>query len=100
MDDKHVISILSDCYSTEKKKLLDYSSGCRDYSDYSLQYSKKVVDTIEKNASYLKDNDYFIIYNEVIKGKKGRWYQGYLSESTYYRYRKKAYNKYIKSLNM
>lgn len=100
MDQKTVINILSNCYKNEKRKLIDSASGNNEYSEYVLKTSKKICDTLEKNVTYLKDDDYFIIYNEVIKGKKGRWYQGYLSESSYYRHRKVAYRKYIRSLNV
>ena len=64
-----------------------------------IKNKKQKINTIE-GVTYdlLDENDFFIISNEVLKGKKGNWYLGYLSPSTYYRQRAKAYANFLSCL--
>ena len=64
-----------------------------------INNKKKKINTIE-GVTYdlLDEDDFFIISNEVLKGKKGNWYLGYLSTSTYYRQRAKAYANFLSCL--
>ena len=62
-----------------------------------LEPARIVVSHTESVVESLKDKDRFIIYNEVILGKRGDWYREYLSPATYYRHRKTAYQAFIRS---
>ena len=99
MQDKYLIDIISKCYLWHKRLIKENELGITVTNAERLKVSKGIVEKIEKTASFLTDEDYFIIYNEVIKGKEGHWYMGYLSDATYYRHRRVAYQTFINYLN-
>ncbi len=90
-------------------EIADYYAMCMMYFEKAkimkvdmenLRNKRRKIDYIEDvlhNA--LDEMDYFIISNEVIKGKRGTWYLGYLSTSTYYRHRAKAYANFLSCLD-
>lgn len=100
MSAKDVIAVLASCYKNRKNELIEHAAGRLELSSINLQGAKRIVQTLEENIKKLKEDEYFIIYNEVIMGKKGKWYQGYLSEASYYRHRKIAYRQFIRALTL
>lgn len=83
--------------------------NCKQYTDRSeyddvnqetLMIKRRIKYYIENVIfNILDDNDRFIIQNEVLLNKKGTWYEGYISSSTYYRHRKKAYANFLSCFN-
>lgn len=57
-----------------------------------------VVRHIENVIEYLPERDRFILTNEFILEKSGKWYRDYYSESTYYRSRINAYRTFLVEL--
>lgn len=73
---------------------------CDVVSQDTLMIKRRIRYYIENVIfNILDDEDRFIIQNEVILNKKGPWYEGYLSSSTYYRHRKKAYANFLSCFN-
>ena len=97
--DHKLISALSDSYLKHKRMLRENDLGVNRRSSGSLESARIIVSHTEMVVDSLKDRDRFIIYNEVILGKRGDWYREYLSTATYYRHRKKAYQTFIRSLS-
>jgi len=84
-----MVSLMAACYKNEKLRL-EEEAYLPENEREDLTNSRIICNRIEESARYLSENDRFIIDNEVIQGKKGKWYMGYLSESTYYRHARKA----------
>lgn len=92
-----LVSEIADAYAYFKQYIERYKL-VSDMSD-DINNKKEKMSTIEGVAYELLDeDDFFIISNEVLKGKKGNWYIGYLSSSTYYRQRAKAYANFLSCL--
>ena len=53
---------------------------------------------IENVIESLDEKHRFILTNEFILGKRGKWFTDYYSESTYYRSRIKAYRAFLVEL--
>ena len=96
--DKIFIDLLSRSYLNSKRILKENELGIRSSTERYLESSRLNVYHIEHVVSCLNDNDRFIIDNEVIKGKRGNWYYGYMSTATYYKHRKRAYSNFLSSL--
>lgn len=97
--DKVLIDLLSRSYLNSKRILRENELGLRNSAERYLEPYRLNVYHIEQVVNALNDNDRFIIDNEVIKGKRGNWYYEYMSTSTYYKHRKKAYSNFLSSLN-
>lgn len=61
----------------------------------SYRYIVKHIDNV---IEFLDYNDKEIIQKEVIERKRGNWYLGTMSESTYDRHKKRAYENFIRLL--
>lgn len=96
----NVITILSNCYKNKKNELVEHAAGRLELSNRRLESAHRIVETLETIIQKMKEDEYIIIYNEVIKGKKGKWYQDYFSVASYYRHRKIAYRQFIRELSM
>ncbi len=95
--DHKLIHALSDSYLNYKRMLREEESGITRRPLRYLEPARVVVSHTEEVVDSLKERDRFIIYNEVILGKRGDWYREYLSPATYYRHRKTAYQAFIRS---
>lgn len=101
IEDKNVnqkiVNEIADAYAYFKQYIERYKLVSNMSDD--INDKKKKISTIE-GVTYdlLDEDDFFIISNEVLKGKKGNWYLGYLSPSTYYRQRAKAYANFLSCL--
>ncbi len=92
-----LVSEIADAYAYFKQYIERYKLVSNMSDD--INNKKEKMSTIEGVAYELLDeDDFFIISNEVLKGKKGNWYIGYLSSSTYYRQRAKAYANFLSCL--
>ena len=98
MKDFNTIIQLSNSYQKHKNILNDYDRGVyrKNYKD--LKPASLIVKVTEETTKSLPERDQFIIHNEVILGKRGKWYMGYMSQATYYRHRKEAYKNFIERL--
>lgn len=99
MKAKMVIDLISKSYLMAKSILKEDELGISKRSSKSLEDYSKIVRKIDNTVNYLDEKDRFIILNEVVLGKRGEWYQGMISTPTYYRYRKVAYQNFIRCLN-
>lgn len=95
---KEVIDCLSKVYCENKLKSEQNYPGPYVKYENDKEYSENVIKTIESGVNCLNENDHFVIYNEVILGKKGDWYSQQISQSTYYRYRGDAYYNFLSCL--
>ena len=98
MKDFNTIIQLSNSYQKHKNILNDHDRGVyrKNYKD--LKPASLIVKVTEETTKSLPERDQFIIHNEVILGKRGKWYMGYMSQATYYRHRKEAYKNFIERL--
>ena len=46
----------------------------------------------------MEEKEKIIIENEVLRGKKGKWYKEMMSAPSYYRYRNSAYDNFLRCL--
>ena len=99
MDKKLLIDQLSKSYIYSRNIIKEQELGINLKSKRNIDAYKNIVNGIENAINCLEDNDKYIIYNEVVLGKKGEWYYGYLSTPTYYRHRKAAYHNFLDCLN-
>ena len=99
MKDKILIDQISKSYLLSRNIVLENDLGVVKRSKRNVDAYRVIVDRIDSAISTLDDNDKYIIYNEVVLGKKGEWYRDYISTPTYYRHRKIAYNNFINSIN-
>lgn len=96
--DIYEIKLIGRSYISHKRRLLEAERKVMNHSSFEINCSKNIVDHIETIVNDLNEKDRFIIENEVVNGKEGKWYLSYLSTSTYYRQRKKAYRSFLNSL--
>ncbi len=99
MDSRYAIRAVSDSYLRLKRVLKEDEIGLVRRPRDIVLTADKIVSRTELIVDSLPEQDRFIIYNEVILGKKGDWYRDYLSPATYYRHRKGAYDRFIRCLN-
>ena len=57
-----------------------------------------IVTHIENVIAILNEKERFIIFNEFILGKRGKWFTEYFALSTYYRLRTTAYKTFLLEL--
>ena len=94
----NIIKELSNSYLNHKNILDNHITGKKKRPYSALRPSCIVVKDTEESAASLSERDHFIIFNEVILGKRGKEYMGYMSQATYYRHRKEAYKNFIERL--
>lgn len=95
---KKLISGLALAYANSKKVLAERSNYNTVLGRAKIKDSESIVNKIEYvTKEKLSEDDYYIIYNEVILGKKGPWYEG-ISNSTYYRHKINAYSNFLSCL--
>ena len=92
------IKLLSKAYLYNKRLIIESNEHICKRNYDSLKASLKIVKHIEYCASSLEEKNRFIIKNEVIDGKTGKWYKEYFSAPTYYRIRKQAYEEFLRCL--
>lgn len=95
---KFEIDLLSKNYIQSKRQIIEHEAEIMRVNKERLKALKRVVDHIEHVAESLDDKEKLIIKNEVINGKKGKWYLEYFSKPTYYRIRYKAYHNFLRCL--
>ena len=100
MDDKLLIDEITRSYFLSKKAIERQKLGLALLNDSTLDSHKYLIDKINFIISSLSDKDKFILVNEIIQGKKGDWYVGFMSTPTYYRHRKTAYNDFLNCMNI
>jgi len=93
-----VIELLSSAYVKNKLVILEHAQRTHVRSEYRLDLARQICAKIENTLEILDERDKFFIQKEVIEGKRGNWYVGYLTAPTYYRNREKAYKKFIDCL--
>ena len=94
-----VMKKIRQSYATQQRILEEDEYGYMYYSEYDLKNARKIKGHIETVIRYLDDRSRFIIYNEVIEGKRGTWYLDYFSTTCYYRSRRNAYHDFLTALN-
>ena len=99
MNNKKIIRAISQSYRLNKRIIEEHNMGIIKRPYDVLEPARKIVLHTENVVECLAPQDYYIIYNEVILGKRGTWYAGYLSTTTYYRHRNIAYEHFIDDLN-
>jgi len=92
------IELISTAYVSNRLMIIEHNNKIRLRNEYDLALSKKIVQKIENAIETLEERDKFIIVKEVIERQRGNWYLGYLSPSTYYRTREKAYKEFLNCL--
>ena len=96
--DRFEIEMLSRNY-LNSKRIIKMSQNCvKNYSRVRLETHMKVICHIEYAIQLLPEEEQFIIRNEVLYGKGGKWYLGYYTHSGYYNIRKKAYRNFLRCL--
>ncbi len=99
MNQKRLIEKLSDSYLFHKRQLIEDEQGIKRRPYEKLEGARYIVSHTETVVAGLPERERFIIYNEVILGKRGNWYEGLLSSATYYRHRRTAYRDFLRELN-
>lgn len=95
---KYEINAVARTFMIQKRILKEYELGISNKPEREIEYAKRIMNKIYLIINDLDDNSKFIIHNEVILGKKGGWYYGFLSTPTYYRHRNKAYADFLEYL--
>lgn len=95
---KYEINAVARTFMVQKRILKEHELGLSNKSESEIEYAKRIMNKIYLIINDLDDNSKFIIHNEVILGKKGSWYYGFLSTPTYYRHRNKAYVDFLEYL--
>ncbi|MDD5791092.1 MAG: hypothetical protein PUD22_00710 [Erysipelotrichaceae bacterium] len=96
---KEIVQAIANCYRDEKRKMEEYENGLFHPTDDAFRTMNYITGKIEIVLKYLEEDHRLIIYNEVVLGKKGNWYLDYMSQPTYYRLRKKAYEAFLHCLD-
>jgi hypothetical protein len=92
------VQLMAKHYIKSKNFLRQVESGYKICDIRSVQSHQKIVGHIEETVESLSEYNKFIIQNEVIEGRTGNWFRGYLSRSTYFRNREKAYEEFLRCL--
>lgn len=97
-NDRIKIELLSKSYINSKRLLHEAEEGIitRDYN--RIDSYRRIVRHIEYCTNCLDEKSRFIIQNEVIEGKSGKWYAEFYSAASYYRLRQKAYEEFFRCL--
>ena len=97
---KQTVDLLTKSYIVHKHRIKEYEQNLINISDNNIRCSRYVVSHIENVVEELRERERFIIENEVLNGKEGKWYEGCLSSSSYYRHRDKAYGEFLRCLGL
>ena len=92
------IALLSENYLKSKRIISEYEENIIDLNSDRLAIHHRIVHHIEYVVESLYDKEKIIIENEVLRGKRGKWYKGIMSSPSYYRYRKSAYQNFLRRL--
>ena len=92
------IALLSENYLKSKRIISEYEENIIDLNSNRLAIHHRIVYHIEYVVESLYDKEKIIIENEVLRGKRGKWYKGIMSSPSYYRYRKSAYQNFLRCL--
>ena len=97
-ENKFKIMLLSANYLDCKRSLREAQENIMPLSDEAYKTKMRIVTHIENVAQCLEEKHRLIIENEVIKGKRGKWYLEFLSAPSYYRHRLRAYEEFLRCL--
>lgn len=100
MKDKTKIIMLRKAYRDFTKIIENHNMGIKHYDPTYIKELERMVFHIENCIEYLDDREKFIIYNEVILGRQGKWYLEYYSPSAYRVRRRYAYQVYLHILEL
>ena len=95
------IDLRSKCcpeFSEQQKDHKNVTELRKELFQVRLETHMKVICHIEYAIQLLPEEEQFIIRNEVLYGKGGKWYLGYYTHSGYYKIRKKAYRNFLRCL--
>ena len=92
------IALLSDNYLNSKRIISEYEENIIDLNSERLEIHHRIIHHIEYLVETMRDKEKIIIENEVLRGKRGKWYKGIMSYPSYYRYRKSAYQNFLRCL--
>ncbi len=100
LSDQDKIEILAHGYRDSSKILHNYELGLKSYQESQLKVCRTMIAHIEDAVNFLDEREKFIIYNEVILGKKGKWYLEYYSPSAFNVRKKQAYKEFLRILEL
>lgn len=92
---KFEIDAIARLFMIQKRILKEYDLGLTYRTSEQLENARKLIKKVNLIMNDLDESSKFIIKNEIVLGKKGSWYFGYLSVPTYYRHRNKAYKAFL-----
>lgn len=96
--EKFEINLITQSYFAHKRKIREDEESIIIRPIDEIKASRRIIGHIDAVIDDLNEKDKFIIENEVKNGKEGKWYMIFLSSSTYYRQRKKAYKTFLRCL--
>lgn len=96
--DRYEIRLLRNAYASHNRRVSEAIDSIRFYSQDKYEMSLTTVKRIQFAVEMLEEDERFIIENEVILGKEGKWYRTFCSPSKYYRCRRKAYRDFLRCL--
>ena len=92
------IELISRGYLQSKRIVKEHQSNIKRVNTEKYRLCRTIVEHVENVAYSLDETERFIIEKEVIEGRRGKWYMGYLTRPSYYRYRKEAYKDFLNFL--
>lgn len=92
---KFEIDAIARLYMIQKRILKEYDLGLTYRTKEQLENARRLIKKVTLIMNDLDESSKFIIKNEIVLGKKGSWYYGFLSVPTYYRHRNKAYKDFL-----
>lgn len=92
---KYEIDAIARHFMIQKRIIKESELGISFKTKEQLDYARRLLKKVSLIMNDLDDSSKFIIKNEVILGKRGAWYCGFLSVPTYYRHRNKAYKDFL-----
>ena len=92
------IELISRGYLQSKRILKEHQTNIRRVDPHRYEVCRTIVEHVENVVDSLDETERFIIEKEVIEGRRGKWYIGYLTRPSYYRYRKEAYKDFLNCL--
>lgn len=101
LKDRFEIVLLSENYLRSKRIIREYEDNNIDINFRRIAVHHRIVNHIEYVVESMHDKEKIIIENEVLRGKKGKWYKAFMSAPSYYpyyRYRKSAYHNFLRCL--
>ncbi|MBR3265646.1 MAG: hypothetical protein IKI61_06805 [Erysipelotrichaceae bacterium] len=92
------IELISRGYLQSKRILKEHQTNIRRVDPERYELCRTIVEHVENVTYSLEETERFIIEKEVLEGRRGKWYIGYLTRPSYYRYRKEAYRDFLNCL--